>query len=127
MIRSISYSSFQTPKYKISLSGLFLYLIICLTAFIGYILPWGQMSFWGATVIINFLTVVPYIGSALARVLWGGFKLNKATLNRFFLLHFIIPIFLSFFTILHIYVIHEFHGSNPLHSGNIKESIRFNP
>ena len=127
IIRSICYSSFQTPKHKIWLSGLMLFLILSLTAFIGYVLPWGQMSFWGATVIINFLTVVPYIGSALARLLWGGFNVNKATLNRFFVLHFIIPVFVSFISVLHIILIHQFGGSNPLHTGNIKETITFHP
>ena len=127
IIRSICYSSFQTPKHKIWLSGLMLFLILSLTAFIGYVLPWGQMSFWGATVIINFLTVVPYIGSPLARLLWGGFNVNKATLNRFFVLHFIIPVFVSFISVLHIILIHQFGGSNPLHTGNIKETITFHP
>ena len=127
IIRAICYSSFQTPKHKVWFSGLVLFLFISSTAFLGYVLPWGQMSFWGATVIINFLTVVPYIGSPLARLLWGGFHVNKATLTRFFTFHFLMPVFISFISILHIILLHEFASSNPLHSGNIKETIKFHP
>jgi len=127
IIRAICYSSFQTPKHKVWFSGLVLFLFISSTAFLGYVLPWGQMSFWGATVIINFLTVVPYIGSPLARLLWGGFHVNKATLTRFFTFHFLMPLFISLIGILHIILLHQFNSSNPLHTGNIKETIKFHP
>ena len=127
IIRAICYSSFQTPKHKVWFSGVVLFLLVVSTAFLGYVLPWGQMSFWGATVIINFLTVVPYIGSPLAKLLWGGFHVNKATLTRFFTLHFLMPVFISFISILHIILLHQIHSSNPLHSGNIKETIKFHP
>jgi quinol-cytochrome oxidoreductase complex cytochrome b subunit len=127
IIKAICYSSFQTPKHKVWFSGLVLFLFISSTAFLGYVLPWGQMSFWGATVIINFLTVVPYIGSPLAKLLWGGFHVNKATLTRFFTLHFLMPVFISFISILHIILLLQIHSSIPLHSGNIKETIKFHP
>ena len=128
IIRAICYSSFQTPKHKVWFSGLVLFLFISSTAFLGYVLPWGQMSFWGATVIINFLTVVPYIGSPLAKLLWGGFHVNKATLTRFFTLHFLIPFPISALSALHFLLLHSIGvgSSNPL-SDCTKESIKFNP
>ncbi len=83
------------------------------------------MSFWGATVIINFLTIIPYIGLSLSRLIWGGFHVSKATLTRFFTLHFILPAILSIFIILHIFLLHQIASSNPLNLGNIKESSKF--
>jgi len=101
-----------------------MFLLIIFAAFVGYVLPWGQMSFWGATVIINFLTIIPYIGSPLARFIWGGFHVGKATLTRFFTFHFFLPFFISVFVSLHIILLHEVASSNPLHPGNIKETIK---
>lgn len=124
-IRSYCYCSFQTPKHKVWFSGVLLLLLVIITAFLGYVLPWGQMSFWGATVIINFLTVIPYFGSSIARFIWGGFHVGKATLGRFFTLHFLIPFFISLVVILHIIVLHQVGSSNPLNPGNIKETIKF--
>ena len=128
IVRAICYCSFQTPKHKVWFSGYVLFLLIMSTGFIGYVLPWGQMSFWAATVIINFLTVIPYIGSPLARFIWGGFNVGKATLNRFFSLHFLIPFGISAVSILHIYVLHVYAASsNPITPGNIKEPIKLHP
>jgi len=94
-----------------------------LTAFIGYVLPWGQMSFWGATVIINFLTVIPYIGYLLALLLWGGYSVGSATLNRFFIIHLVIPFIISVSVVLHVYYLHEVGSSNAITCSIVKESI----
>ena len=127
IVRAICYCSFQTPKHKVWFSGVVLFLLVIGTAFLGYVLPWGQMSFWGATVIINFLTVIPYIGEPLARFIWGGFNVGKATLTRFFSLHFLIPFGICIFTILHLVLLHQVGSSNPLTPGNIKEPIKLHP
>jgi quinol-cytochrome oxidoreductase complex cytochrome b subunit len=125
LIRAICYCSFQTPKHKVWYSGVVLFIITTVTAFLGYVLPWGQMSFWGATVIINFLTVIPYIGSGIANFIWGGFHVGKATITRFFSFHLLIPFFISLIVLLHIIVLHQLGPSNPLDPGNIKETIKF--
>ena len=95
-----------------------------LVSFIGYVLPCGQMSFWGATVIINFLTVIPTIGVLLALLIWGGFNVGKATLGRFFILHVLIPFIISVITCLHIYVLHQVGSSTAFATLIIKEPIK---
>jgi ubiquinol-cytochrome c reductase cytochrome b/c1 subunit len=92
-------------------------------AFIGYVLPWGQMSYWAATVIINFFTVVPMIGYLIALIIWGAHNVSKATLNRFFILHVISPVVVSGISILHLYYLHQNGSSNGMSNGNIKEPI----
>ena len=92
-------------------SGTTIFLIMMLTAFIGYVLPWGQMSFWGATVITNFLSAVPYIGNDIVQWVWGGFSVSNATLNRFFSLHYLFPFVLAGLIIVHLVLLHV-NGSN---------------
>ena len=92
-------------------SGISIFLIMMLTAFIGYVLPWGQMSFWGATVITNFVSAIPYIGNDVVQWIWGGFSVSNATLNRFFSLHYLFPFVLALLVIIHIVLLHE-NGSN---------------
>ena len=92
-------------------SGISIFLIMMLTAFIGYVLPWGQMSFWGATVITNFVSAIPYIGNEIVQWIWGGFSVSNATLNRFFSLHYLFPFILALLAIIHIVLLHE-NGSN---------------
>ena len=92
-------------------SGISIFLIMMLTAFIGYVLPWGQMSFWGATVITNFVSAIPYIGDEIVQWIWGGFSVSNATLNRFFSLHYLFPFILALLAIIHIVLLHE-NGSN---------------
>nr|YP_009373447.1 cytochrome b [Echyridella menziesii]AQT38530.1 cytochrome b [Echyridella menziesii] len=94
--------------------GVVLLFMTMATAFLGYVLPWGQMSFWGATVITNLLSAVPYIGQTLVYWLWGGFALTNATLNRFFVLHFILPFAIAALTIIHLLFLHEKGSNNPL-------------
>nr|YP_007475040.1 cytochrome b [Haemaphysalis formosensis]AFU55289.1 cytochrome b [Haemaphysalis formosensis]UXX50210.1 cytochrome b [Haemaphysalis formosensis] len=110
--RGIYYSSFHF--IKVWLSGILIILILMATAFLGYILPWGQMSFWGATVITNLISAIPYFGQMITFWIWGGFSVDNNTLIRFFSLHFILPFILLFLVIIHILLIHEKGSSNPL-------------
>src|SRR5271167_783277 len=95
MFRGLYYGSYKAPREVLWILGVILYLLMVATAFFGYVLPWGQMSFWGATVITNFFSaldqVIPHMGSAIATWLWGGFAVGDATLNRFFSLHYLLP------------------------------------
>ena len=94
-------------------SGTTIFLIMMLTAFIGYVLPWGQMSFWGATVITNFLSAVPYIGNDIVQWVWGGFSVSNATLNRFFSLHYLFPFVLAGLIIVHLVLLHVSGSNSP--------------
>lgn len=94
--------------------GVIILLLVIATAFIGYVLPWGQISFWGATVITNLLSAIPYIGKALVEWLWGGFAVDNATLNRFFALHFLLPFIIVGAVILHLLFLHQTGSNNPL-------------
>uniref|UniRef100_A0AAU6QDI6 Cytochrome b n=1 Tax=Laelaps chini TaxID=2902761 RepID=A0AAU6QDI6_9ACAR len=107
-------------------SGVLILLVLMGTAFLGYVLPWGQMSFWGATVITNLLSAIPYIGLDLTYWIWGGFSVSNATLTRFFSLHFILPFLLSVLVIFHIVFLHETGSSNPLGSPLNLDKISFN-
>nr|YP_009945170.1 cytochrome b [Monomorium pharaonis]QOE17528.1 cytochrome b [Monomorium pharaonis] len=94
--------------------GVSIFFISMATAFLGYVLPWGQMSFWGATVITNLVSTIPYIGNMLVMWIWGGFSINNSTLNRFFSLHFILPFVILIMVVLHLYFLHFSGSSNPL-------------
>nr|YP_009645803.1 cytochrome b [Acuticosta chinensis]AUD57233.1 cytochrome b [Acuticosta chinensis]QBS54528.1 cytochrome b [Acuticosta chinensis] len=94
--------------------GIILLFLTMATAFLGYVLPWGQMSFWGATVITNLLSAIPYIGKTLVYWLWGGFSVSNATLSRFFVLHFVLPFAIMAFMIIHLLFLHETGSNNPL-------------
>nr|YP_010233985.1 cytochrome b [Physunio superbus]QTA71668.1 cytochrome b [Physunio superbus] len=94
--------------------GVILMLLTMATAFLGYVLPWGQMSFWGATVITNLLSAIPYIGKTLVYWLWGGFSVSNATLNRFFVLHFLLPFSIAALAAIHLLFLHESGSNNPL-------------
>lgn len=94
--------------------GVVLFILMILTAFIGYVLPWGQMSFWAATVITNLLSAIPYLGEDIVRWLWGGFSVSNATLNRFFSLHYLLPFILVVLAIVHLIALHEGGSNNPI-------------
>nr|AQM37840.1 cytochrome b [Unio tumidus] len=94
--------------------GIILLFLTMATAFLGYVLPWGQMSFWGATVITNLLSAIPYIGKTLVYWLWGGFSVSNATLSRFFVLHFVLPFAIVAFVVIHLLFLHETGSNNPL-------------
>nr|YP_010042772.1 cytochrome b [Culcita novaeguineae]QPC56419.1 cytochrome b [Culcita novaeguineae] len=93
--------------------GVILLLLTMLTAFVGYVLPWGQMSFWGATVITNLISAVPYIGTSIVQWLWGGFSVDNATLTRFFAFHFLFPFVIAAFSIIHLFFLHQTGSNNP--------------
>nr|YP_009731378.1 cytochrome b [Vespa simillima simillima]QHQ97686.1 cytochrome b [Vespa simillima simillima] len=110
--RGIYYQSFNLMKTW--MIGVLIFLLTMMTAFLGYVLPWGQMSFWGATVITNLLSAIPYIGQTLVEWIWGGFSVDLPTLNRFYSFHFILPFIILFMVIVHLTFLHESGSSNPL-------------
>nr|CDL89930.1 Cytochrome b [Chrysichthys sp. 3 CP-2014] len=107
--------------------GVALLLLVMMTAFVGYVLPWGQMSFWGATVITNLLSAVPYIGDALVQWIWGGFSVDNATLTRFFAFHFLLPFLIVAATLLHALFLHETGSNNPMGLNSDADKIPFHP
>nr|YP_009987581.1 cytochrome b [Tropidocephala brunnipennis]QBZ38054.1 cytochrome b [Tropidocephala brunnipennis] len=123
--RGIYYGSFL--KKKVWFSGTLIMLTLMGTAFLGYVLPWGQMSFWGATVITNLLSAIPYLGKFLVNWIWGGFSVDNPTLNRFFSLHFLLPFMLTMMILMHLIFLHEKGSSNPLGLKNKIDKISFHP
>lgn len=107
--------------------GVILFFLTIGTAFIGYVLPWGQISFWGATVITNLLSAIPYIGTDLVQWLWGGFAVDNATLTRFFSFHFLFPFIIAAFTIIHLLFLHQTGSNNPLGINRNSDKIPFHP
>nr|UTE82746.1 cytochrome b [Propithecus verreauxi] len=107
--------------------GIILLFTVMATAFMGYVLPWGQMSFWGATVITNLLSAIPYIGTNLVEWIWGGFSVDKATLTRFFAFHFILPFIIAALVMVHLLFLHETESNNPLGIPSNPDKIPFHP
>nr|YP_009178944.1 cytochrome b [Lamiopsis temminckii]ALJ93052.1 cytochrome b [Lamiopsis temminckii] len=107
--------------------GVILLFLLMATAFVGYVLPWGQMSFWGATVITNLLSAFPYIGDMLVQWIWGGFSVDNATLTRFFAFHFLLPFLILALTIIHLLFLHETGSNNPLGINSDADKISFHP
>nr|YP_009306634.1 cytochrome b [Retropinna semoni]UWT48784.1 cytochrome b [Retropinna semoni complex sp. 'CEQ']UWT48821.1 cytochrome b [Retropinna semoni complex sp. 'SEQb']UWT48859.1 cytochrome b [Retropinna semoni complex sp. 'SEC']AOQ30582.1 cytochrome b [Retropinna semoni]UWT48785.1 cytochrome b [Retropinna semoni complex sp. 'CEQ'] len=123
--RGLYYGSFL---YKETWNlGVVLLLLVMMTAFVGYVLPWGQMSFWGATVITNLLSAVPYVGQALVQWIWGGFSVDNATLTRFFAFHFLFPFVIAAVTVLHLLFLHETGSNNPAGLNSDADKISFHP
>nr|YP_009306447.1 cytochrome b [Ricania speculum]AOP19356.1 cytochrome b [Ricania speculum] len=123
--RGLYYGSFKLKKTWIS--GTIIMLMLMATAFLGYVLPWGQMSFWGATVITNLISAIPYMGDMIVKWMWGGFAVDNPTLNRFFSFHFILPFLLSMMVMTHLIFLHETGSSNPLGTKNNIDKIPFHP
>lgn len=113
IMRGLYYGSYKKPREMVWFVGIVIFLVMMMTAFMGYVLPWGQMSFWGATVITNLFSVVPFVGDKLVQWLWGGFSVDNPTLNRFFSLHYLLPFVLVFISLVHIAALHRFGSSNP--------------
>uniref|UniRef100_UPI0030FEE9EC cytochrome b n=1 Tax=Astroscopus sexspinosus TaxID=3127373 RepID=UPI0030FEE9EC len=107
--------------------GVILFLLTMMTAFVGYVLPWGQMSFWGATVITNLLSAIPYSGTTLVQWIWGGFSVDNATLNRFFAFHFLLPFIITALVMIHFLFLHETGSNNPLGLNSNSDKISFHP
>nr|QXG19411.1 cytochrome b [Drosophila navojoa] len=123
--RGIYYGSYLfTPTWMIGVIILFL---VMGTAFMGYVLPWGQMSFWGATVITNLLSAVPYLGIDLVQWIWGGFAVDNATLTRFFTFHFILPFIVLAMTMIHLLFLHQTGSNNPIGLNSNTDKIPFHP
>nr|WGT87324.1 cytochrome b [Sclomina erinacea] len=123
--RGMYYGSYKlTPTWMVGIIMLFMTMG---TAFLGYVLPWGQMSFWGATVITNLLSAIPYLGDTLVKWLWGGFSVGNATLTRFFTLHFLLPFILSAMTMIHLLFLHQTGSNNPMGLKSNLDKIPFHP
>nr|YP_003345188.1 cytochrome b [Leptocephalus sp. 'type II larva']BAI53507.1 cytochrome b [Leptocephalus sp. 'type II larva'] len=123
--RGLYYGSYL---YKETWSvGVVLFLLVMMTAFVGYVLPWGQMSFWGATVITNLLSAVPYVGDVLVQWIWGGFSVDNATLTRFFAFHFLFPFIIAGASLIHIIFLHETGSNNPMGLNSDADKVPFHP
>nr|YP_010954678.1 cytochrome b [Dorcus curvidens]WMW30063.1 cytochrome b [Dorcus curvidens] len=123
--RGMYYSS-----YNLELTwtvGVIIMFCVMATAFLGYVLPWGQMSFWGATVITNLLSAIPYIGTLVVQWLWGGFAVDNATLTRFFTLHFLLPFIVAALVMIHLLFLHQTGSNNPLGTNSNIDKIPFHP
>src|SRR5690606_26337215 len=108
------YGSYRSPRETLWFLGIIIYLLMMATGFMGYVLPWGQMSFWGATVITNLFSAIPVVGDSIVSWLWGGFSVDNPTLNRFFSLHYLLPFVIAGVVILHIWALHIPGSNNPL-------------
>lgn len=123
--RGIYYFSFSLKETWTI--GVILYIITIATAFMGYVLPWGQIRFWGATVITNLLSTIPYVGQTVVEWIWGGFSVSNPTLNRFFSFHFLLPFLLIAFIVIHLIILHLYGSNNPLGFNSDRDRIRFHP
>nr|APT41424.1 cytochrome b [Brumptomyia travassosi] len=123
--RGIYYNSYlYIPTWSI---GVLILFVVMGTAFMGYVLPWGQMSFWGATVITNLLSAIPYLGNMLVQWIWGGFAVDNATLTRFFTFHFLFPFIIAAMTMIHLLFLHQTGSNNPLGLNSNSDKIPFHP
>ena len=123
--RGLYYSSFFYQETWII--GVIILFAVMGTAFVGYVLPWGQISFWGATVITNLLSAVPYLGTIIVQWVWGGFAVDNATLTRFFSLHFILPFIIAALTMVHLLFLHQTGSNNPIGINSNPDKISFHP
>ena len=114
IFRGLYYGSYKAPRELLWMLGVVILLLMMATAFMGYVLPWGQMSFWGATVITNLFSAIPLVGESIVTLLWGGFSVDNPTLNRFFSLHYLLPFVIVGVVVLHIIALHRFGSNNPL-------------
>ena len=114
IFRSLFYGSYKAPREIIWILGIMIYLLMMAAAFMGYVLPWGQMSFWGATVITNLFSAIPLVGESITTWLWGGYSVDNPTLTRFFTLHYLIPFLILGLVVLHIWALHVPGNNNPV-------------
>jgi len=127
LFRGLYYGSFLYPREILWSSGVVILLIMIITAFLGYVLPWGQMSFWAATVITNLVSAVPVYGKVIVSWLWGGFAVGNPTLNRFFSLHYLLPFVLVALAMMHVVFLHENGSNNPLGISSSTDKVPFTP
>ncbi|OLL21620.1 apocytochrome b, partial (mitochondrion) [Neolecta irregularis DAH-3] len=127
MARGLYYGSYRNPRTMVWNIGVVIFLIMIITAFLGYVLPMGMMSYWGATVITNLLSAIPVLGNDIVTLLWGGFSVNNATLNRFFSLHYLLPFAIAALVVMHLIALHQHGSGNPNgYTGNI-DRVAFHP
>ncbi len=129
MFRGLYYGSYKEPREVLWILGVIIYLLMMATGFMGYVLPWGQMSFWGATVITNLFSAVPYFGESIVTLLWGGYSVGNPTLNRFFSLHYLLPFVIAGVVVLHIWALHVAGQNNPagVEAKTEKDTVPFTP
>ena len=129
MFRGMFYGSYKAPREVLWMIGVIIYLIMMATAFMGYVLPWGQMSFWGAKVITNLFSAIPFVGPSITTWLWGGYSVDNPTLNRFFSLHYLLPFVLAGVVVLHIWALHVTGNNNPtgIPVKSDKDTVPFHP
>lgn len=127
MFRGLYYGSYYQPRTLLWYSGVVIFLLMMATAFMGYVLPWGQMSFWGATVITNLFSAIPFIGGSIVEWLWGGFSVDNPTLNRFFSLHYLLPFAIAGLAFVHLVLLHINGSNNPLGINSLIDRIPFYP
>jgi len=129
MARGLYYGSYKSPREILWWVGVIIFLLTMATAFMGYVLPWGQMSFWGATVITNLFSAIPVVGPKIVVWLWGGFSVDNPTLNRFFALHFLMPFVIVAIVLLHLVALHTVGSNNPtgVEIKSKKDIIPFHP
>jgi len=129
IFRGLYYGSYKAPRELLWILGVVIFLLMMATAFMGYVLPWGQMSFWGATVITNLFSAIPLVGESIVTFLWGGFSVDNPTLNRFFSLHYLMPFVIAGVVILHIVALHRFGSNNPIgiDTKGPQDTISFHP
>lgn len=125
--KGLYYKSYTHKRIPLWFSGIIIFFLMMITAFIGYVLPWGQMSFWGATVITNMVTAIPGIGQDIAYWIWGGFSLSNPTLNRFLSLHYLLPFITTAIIFLHLILLHSVGSSNPLGIDSNPDKVGFYP
>ena len=126
IFRGLYYGSYVYPRQGVWWIGCTIYVLMMAVAFLGYVLPWGQMSFWGATVITNFFSIIPFFGKDVVEWIWGGFAVNNATLNRFYSLHYFLSFVIVGLSALHLIVLHQHGANNPL-GVESKDTIPFYP
>ena len=127
IFRGLYFGSYMNPRGRLWASGVIIFLLMMATAFMGYVLPWGQMSFWGATVITNLFSAIPLVGGSIVEWLWGGFSVSNATLNRFFSLHYLVPFLIVGLVLLHLSLLHQNGSNNPLGINSNPDTISFYP
>ncbi len=129
MFRGLYYGSYKAPREILWILGVIIYLLMMATGFMGYVLPWGQMSFWGATVITNLFSAIPYVGDSIVTLLWGGYSVGNPTLNRFFSLHYLLPFVIAGVVVLHVWALHVAGQNNPagVEPKTEKDTVPFTP
>ena len=129
MFRGLYYGSYKEPREILWILGVIIYLLMMATGFMGYVLPWGQMSFWGATVITNLFSAIPYFGESIVTLLWGGYSVGNPTLNRFFSLHYLLPFVIAGVVVLHVWALHVAGQNNPagVEPKTEKDTVPFTP